>query len=184
MGQGSIPAKSGGAPGQALLQAIAGKGDAAFNGLAVDNLFRCGTTRAGLSLRGHPVLEPELQRVYSQSLGNPFHQRFQGKVALGRAQGAVGTGGRAVGIGQVGLIAHVGTVVKVDDALTGAAGHPWPRGGISSGVEGGGSLNGGDGSILPGSYLELNSSGVASAPGDELILPGVLNAHRLCGLPG
>ena len=87
-----VPAESGGAPGQALLQAVTGEGDAALNGLAVNNLVERRQARSGLTFRRHPVLQAKRERVHAKFLGNSVHQRLQGKVTLGRPQRPVRTG--------------------------------------------------------------------------------------------
>ena len=69
-------------------------------------------------------------------------------------------------------------MVEVEDALPGTAGHACPGGDVGSGIQQRAGLDGGDAAVglEPGAYVYLR--GVAHPPGDELILPRILDAYR------
>ena len=159
------------------MQAVAGEGDAAFERLAVYDLVWRRGALAGLSLGADVVLQAEVQRVHTEIPGGAVHQAFEGEVALGRAESAVGAGGGTVGVGQMRFVLDVGAVVEVEDALPGTSGHACAGGEVCAGVQQGAGLDGCDAAVglEPGADVYLCS--VAHSPGDELVLSGVFETH-------
>ena len=82
------------------------------------------------------------------------------------------------------LVLHVGAVVEVQDALPGAPGHACARGQVGPRVQQRFGLYGGDCAVPLETGLDVDVGGVAHPPGDELVLPGILDAHGPSGALG
>ena len=57
------------------------------------------------------ILQPELDRVHPQLLGDDVHVNFLGEGSLGMTHAAHGAGFRVVGINRIALAFHVGATV-------------------------------------------------------------------------
>ncbi len=172
------PVEGVGADAQALVQPVAGEWDAPFHRLAVDYLSGGSGPAPGLPLRAHVVPDAKLQGVQSQLLRRPVHEALQGEVALGRAQGPVRPGGGPVGVRQASLVPYVGAAVQVYWSLSQAAGDPQARGQVGARVDGGPGVDGRYGPVPLYSHPHPDMGGVTGAARHELLLPGVLQAHR------
>ena len=84
--------------------------------------------------RTHGVLEPELDGVEAQRVGDLLHQAFQGKLGLGCAVAAEGAGRRHVGVDHLGVEPDVGAAVGRQPAQTGHAADGQPMGAVGAGV--------------------------------------------------
>ena len=184
VGPALAPADGRRAAFEALAQSVAGERHAAFHRLGVHHLVEGRYPLARLALGAHVVLQPEVQRVDAQLLGDPVHQRLEGEVALRRAEGAVGAGGGLVCVDQVAVVAGVGAAVQVQRALSRAADDARPGGEVRSGVHDRGGVHGGHRAVVGDAHPELGGRCVSVAARDELLLAGQFDLDRPVGATG